>query len=191
MADYRYELSWTAAFRNYTLCQLVKDSLVPIGLTVVFVVLAYIQDKWTVEDFIEELSKIVIGMIPDLISILIATFAIWISFFLSNTIDFIKESETGEALLHALNASFLIEIGFAVIGAIYTLCVLQCCWLRLEAPELIAGVVNFLTLFVLLFMSFALLWWLIYIAKNLHNIAKFTILYKKINAPSSKIEDTK
>lgn len=184
MADYRYELSWKAVFRNYSLCQFCKDSIVPMGLSVVFVVLAYVQNEWDTAALIEKMSEKIIDIIPDFISILIATFAIWISFFLSNTIDFIKESEGGVKLLNELNASFLIEICFSIIGAIFTLCVLQCCWLHLEVSENIARIVNFLTLFVLLFMSFAILWWLVYIAKNLHNIAKFTILYKKIKFPN-------
>lgn len=191
MEDYKSELSWKTVFRNYGLCQFCKDSMVPIVLTVVFVFLAYIQDKWTIAALIEKLSGTIIGMIPDLISILIATFAIWISFFLSNAIDSIKDSEDGVKLLNELNASFLIEICFAVMGAIFTLCVLQCCWLCLKAPGYIAGVVNFLTLVTLLFMSFAILWWLVYIAKNLHNIAKFTILYHKIKSKEPKKENTK
>ena len=40
-----------------------------------------------------------------------------------------------------------------------------------------ATIVNTIVLFMLLFICFAVIWWLIYIAKNLHNIAKFTILY--------------
>ena len=43
-----------------------------------------------------------------------------------------------------------------------------------------ALMVNTIVLFLLLFICFAVIWWLIYIAKNLHNVAKFTILYERI-----------
>ena len=46
--------------------------------------------------------------------------------------------------------------------------------------ETIAEAINTLVLLILLFVCFAVIWWLIYIAKNLHNIAKFTILYEEL-----------
>lgn len=191
MVDYKSELSWKTAFRTYGFGQMCKDSKVPTVLSVIFVLLACVQDKWTLAILIEKLSSTIINIIPDFISILIASFAIWISFFLSKTIEFIKKNVKGEELLNELNASFLIEIAFSIIGMILTLCVILCCWFDFDLPECYAKVIDFFVLWILLFISFAILWWLIYIAKNLHNIAKFTILYESIKSKDSKKEDTK
>lgn len=180
MTDYYYELSWKAVFKAYTLKQFFKDSVVPISLSTVFVILSCLQSVLPVVSIIEKVGDMMIALLPVFISILIAAFAIWISFFLSNTIDFIKESEDGKGLLNELNASFLIDISFSIIGMLFTISVLLIAGMGFTVDGNYATIVNTMVLFILLFICFAVIWWLIYIAKNLHNIAKFTILYKRI-----------
>lgn len=180
MADYNYELSWKAAFKAYTFKQFCKDSIIPLILVIAFTVMACCQKAQTLPEVIAEVCDIMIAILPAFISILIAAFAIWISFFLSNTIDFIKKSDEGKVLLNELNASFLIEISFSIMGMLFTLSVSLITRLGFVAEEMIAEIFNTIVLLALLFVCFAVIWWLIYIAKNLHNIAKFTILYVDI-----------
>ena len=180
MADYNYELSWMAAFKAYTAKQFGKDSLVPLILAATFTAMAYLQKTLALPAMIVKVCEIMIALLPAFISILIAAFAIWISFFLSNTIDFIKKSDDGRTLLNELNASFLIEIGFSIIGMLFVLSVLLISGMGFAIEEAIAEFINTMVLLVLLFVCFAVIWWLIYIAKNLHNIAKFTILYENL-----------
>lgn len=180
MADFYYELSWKAAFKAYTLKQLIKDSIVPFFLTSVFVILSLVQDAHLLPEIIVKVCNIMVALLPAFISILIAAFAIWISFFLSNTLDFIKSSNDGKTLLNELNASFLIEIGFSIVGMLFTLSVLLISDMSFSIDENMAVIVNTGVLFLLLFICFAVIWWLVYIAKNLYNIAKFTILYQEL-----------
>lgn len=177
MTDFYYELSWKAAFKAYSLKQFGKDSIIPIVLTFAFLVLSFVQKELSLASIIVKVSDMMIVILPVFISILIAAFAIWISFFLSKTIDFIKDSEDGKALLNELNASFLIEISFSVIGMLFTISALLIAEMGFNIDGNYATIVNTIVLFMLLFICFAVIWWLIYIAKNLHNIAKFTILY--------------
>lgn len=97
-------------------------------------------------------------------------------------LSYFKESEEGEGLLNELNASFLIEISFSIIGMLFTISVLLIAGMGFTIDEYYATIVNTIVLFILLFICFAVIWWLIYIAKNLHNIAKFTILYERIES---------
>ena len=180
MTDFYYELSWKAAFKAYSLKQFVKDSIIPSVLAIAFLVLSFVQRELSLATMIVKVSDMMIVLLPVFISILIAAFAIWISFFLSNTIDFIKKSEEGKGLLNELNASFLIEISFSIIGILFTISVLFIAGMGFFIDDKYALVVNTIVLFILLFICFAVIWWLIYIAKNLHNIAKFTILYERI-----------
>lgn len=182
MTDFYYELSWKAAFKAYSLKQFGKDSIIPLVLTIAFLVLSFVQKELLLASIIVKVCDMMIVLLPVFISILIAAFAIWISFFLSNTIDFIKESEEGEGLLNELNASFLIEISFSIIGMLFTISVLLIAGMGFTIDENYATIVNTIVLFILLFICFAVIWWLIYIAKNLHNIAKFTILYERIES---------
>lgn len=181
MTDFNYELSWKAAFKAYSLKQFVKDSIIPLVLSILFLVLSYIQKELSSASIIIKVCDMMIVLMPVFISILIAAFAIWISFFLSNTIDFIKKSEDGKRLLNELNASFLIEISFSIIGMLFTISVSQIAGMGFAIDGIYATITNAIVLFILWFICFAVIWWLIYIAKNLHNIAKFTILYERIS----------
>jgi len=180
MADFYYELSWKAAFKAYSLKQFVKDSIIPFVLAITFLVLSFIRRDLSLASIIVKVADMMIVLLPVFISILIAAFAIWISFFLSNTIDFIKKSKDGKELLNELNASFLIEISFSIIGMLFTISVLIIAGMGFFIDEHYALMVNTIVLFLLLFICFAVIWWLIYIAKNLHNVAKFAILYERI-----------
>lgn len=180
MTDFYYELSWKAAFKAYSLKQFWKDSIIPLVLTIAFLLLSFVQKELPFVSIIVKVCDLMIVLLPVFISILIAAFAIWISFFLSNTIDFIKGSEDGKRLLNELNASFLIEICFSIIGMQFTIFVLLIAGMGFSIDGIFATIVNTTVLFLLLFICFAVIWWLIFIAKNLHNIAKFTILYERI-----------
>ena len=90
MTDFYYELSWKAAFKAYSLKQFGKDSIMPLVLTIAFLVLSFVQKELSHASIIVKVCDLMIVLLPVFISILIAAFAIWISFFLSNTIDFIK-----------------------------------------------------------------------------------------------------
>ena len=81
-----------------------------------------------------------------------------------------------------MNASFLIEISFSIIGMLFTISVLLIAGMGFTIDDNYATIVNTVVLFILLFICFAVIWWLIYIAKNLYNIAKFTILYERIES---------
>lgn len=178
MTDFNYELSWMAAFRAYTLKQFCKDSIVPFILTLIFALLSSLQNALSLVEIILKVCDVMVNLLPAFISILLAAFAIWISFFLSNTIDFIKKNEEGKKLLNELNASFLIEIAFSIIGMLFTLSVLFFANMGFEVNDSYAEIINLFAVSFLLFICFSVIWWLIYIAKNLHNIAKFTILYE-------------
>ena len=180
MADFNFELSWKAAFKAYTFKQFCKDSIIPLILTIAFTILTCLQEILTMPEMLSRVCDAMIALLPAFISILIAAFAIWISFFLSNTIDFIKRNNDGKILLNELNASFLIEICFSIVGMLFTLAVSFIIEMGFVIDEMIAVIINMMVLVVLLFVCFAVIWWLIYIAKNLHNIAKFTILYENI-----------
>ena len=180
MANYHYELSWKAAFKTCGYKQLLKDSFVPFMISLILVVLSCIQGRCKHVELIEKVCEIQINVMPAIISILIAGFAIWISFFLSSSIEFIKCNKDGINILNELNASFLIEIAFSVIGLIFTLVIININCFRFETLQEIASILNVVVLFLLFFISFSVVWWLVYIAKNLHNIAKFTVLYDKI-----------
>lgn len=182
MTDFYYELSWKAAIKAYSLKQFGKDSIIPLVLTIAILVLSFAQKKLPLASIIVKVCDMMIVLLPVFISILIAAFAIWISFFLSNAIDFIKESEDGSGLLNELNASFLIEISFSIIGMLFTIFVLLIAGMDFSIDGIHATIVNTIVLSMLLFVCFAVIWWLIYIAKNLHNIAKFTILYERIES---------
>ena len=179
MTDFYYELSWKAVFRAYTLKQFCKDSTVPFILTLAFVLLACFQIALPLVSIILRVCDIMVNLLPSFISILITSFAIWISFFLSNSMDYIKKDKEGYYLLNELNASFLMEISFSIVGMLFTLSVSLISSMKFVIDNTIAEIINISVLFALLFICFAVIWWLIYIAKNLHNIAKFTILFEK------------
>ena len=124
--DNKYELSWKAVFDAYSLKDMLWDSKVPIMIAIVLLWMTPSQIDCNAVEMISKMCDLLLTVIPPLLSILIASFSIWISFFLSKTFEKLEGNENGRAVLYGLNASFLITILFMLLGLIFTILISVC-----------------------------------------------------------------
>lgn len=174
----KYELSWKAIFDAYSLKDLLWDSKFPIVIAIVLLWLTPSQVDCNRVEMISKMCDLLLIVLPPLLSILIASFSIWISFFLSKAFEKLEGNENGRAVLYGLNASFLISILFMLFGLIITIFVRVCSNFNLSALMIDDETGNSIILVILYFMSVEFVWLLKDIAKNLHNVAKFAILFR-------------
>ncbi len=173
----KYELSWKAVFDSYGVRDMLNDLRWPCLMAIVLTVLTSIQTYVSKLDIIERLCDIIINILPDLISILIGAFAIWISFFLTSKFKGLSKDSDGRDVLNGLNASFLLEICMMLFSLLFVVVVDIFKRLDYSACECFAEVVNITTLFFLYLVCLNSIWLLKDIAKNLHNVARFAMLY--------------
>lgn len=175
----KYELSWKAAFDAYGLKDLLWDSKIPFIISIILLLMTVSRTEFNEIEMIEKMCSLLLAVLPPLLSILIASFSIWISFFLSRTFEKLEENDNGRIVLYGLNASFLITILFMLISLIITILVYICLEFNLPALLIDNETGNVIILFVLYFLSIEFVWLLKDIAKNLHNVAKFAILFER------------
>lgn len=174
----KYELSWRAAFKAYSLKDLLWDSILPILITVILFSITVMNTGVDKIKMIDKMCSLLFIVLPPLLSILIASFSIWISFFLSKTFEKLENNEEGRMVVYGLNASFLINILFMLIGMIFVIITTICQNFELSLCPNTDDIINHIVLFVLYFMSIEYIWLLKDIAKNLHNVAKFALLFR-------------
>lgn len=174
----KYEMSWRAVFKAYSLKDFLWDSKMPILVTIILVLLTPSDIEFDKVEMINKMCSMLLMILPPLLSILIASFSIWISFFLSKTFEKLEEYEDGRMVLYGLNASFLINILFMLLGLICVILITICSSFQMSVPFICDDICNTIVLSVLYFMSVEFVWLLKDIAKNLHNVAKFAILFR-------------
>lgn len=175
----KYELSWRAAFKAYSLKDLLWDSKWPILIAIVLVLLTPSSIELDKVVMIDKMCSLLLMVLPPLLSILIASFSIWISFFLSKTFEKLEENENGRVVLYGLNASFLINILFMLLGLVCVILITICSDFHISNPIIDDDTCNFVVLAALYFLSVEFVWLLKEMAKNLHNVAKFAILFRE------------
>lgn len=178
--DYRKELQWKAVFHYYTPCDILKDSIFPLCLSVLICLIVCFGYEGSLLDLISKYSAVIWDVMANILSIMIAAFAIWISFYMTRTFDTLKKNAYGKNALNGLNASFLVGITYMVYCLIFSIVVMEISELKIPCLIDCEKYINIFVLFLLVFSSLSSIWFLKDVAKNLHNVAKYTILLNDI-----------
>lgn len=177
--DNKYELSWKAVFDAYSIKDLLWDSKYPLIIASFLLYITPSEMELNRIETIRDVCNIMLMILPPLLSILIASFSIWISFFLSRIFGQLDKNEMGKEVLNGLNASFLISIILLLLGVLLSIIVNICIKFNISAFVLEGNTWNCIILYFLYFMSIESVWLLKDVAKNLHNVAKFALLWGK------------
>lgn len=109
---------WRVVFQFYTLKNLLIDSIVPMLLSTIVVILSYMSHVASY-DVLNKGLNLGMTVAPVMISLLIAAYAILLSMFCSNTGKAIAQQEGGTNLLDGLNADFATSILASFVGIIF------------------------------------------------------------------------
>lgn len=109
---------WPAVFQLYTLKDFLKDSIYPVIFSAIVMTLSIICD---VESYtlLGKTLNIGLTIVPVMLSLLIAAYAILLSMFCSNTGKTIANQNGGKELLDELNSDFATSIFSSFIGILF------------------------------------------------------------------------
>ncbi len=143
---------WRSAFSVYGLKNFAIDSIIPAILSLLLVIVGVYSGADTYK-MLGVIFSLGMSIIPVMISLLIAAYAILLSMFCSKTADDIAELDGGEELLANLNSDFAVSIYVSIVSILVILSgsFIHGLGILFEYSTLVNSVVSFLVLYLLCF----------------------------------------
>lgn len=165
---------WDSVFRSYTNHDLIKDSIFPVLAAVTITAISYLGEK----DMLVELFKVItigLSVVPVMLSILLAAYAILMSMYWSPICEKMKHNAKGNKLLNRLNSSFAAAIKIICFGVLYLLIVNSIGTVNMPFHIIPPSIINGLLLVISLYFILFSIWIMKDIAISIYNFASFTI----------------
>lgn len=174
------KFGWKAVRQSYSFCDLAKDSLFPVILSLIITYIRYNDNS----DMLDALHKIVavgLTVVPVMLTLLLAGYTILMTMYWSPICEKMKSSEHGIVLLKGLNASFAVAIRVIAIGVLYLFIVNSVDIIYCRIPTYVCEWINSIYYFLAFyFISFSICI-LKDIVINIYNIASFSIHSDSVN----------
>lgn len=168
---------WKNVNKNYTLCDFIVDSLIPVFISLVITFFLGYSDV-SMLDMIIYVTSTGISVIPVMLSLLLSAYAILMTMYWGSIgKELQKNKENGIPLLKGLNASFAKAIYIMVISILFILIVSYVSRLELSVFNQIinAFYVNMIVFFLLVYLIFFSVWIIKDIVINIYNIGQFSL----------------
>lgn len=165
---------WDSVFKSYTNCDLIKDSIFPALTAVSITVISYLGEK----DMLVELFKVItigLSVVPVMLSILLAAYAILMSMYWSPICEKMKYTAKGNKLLNGLNSSFAAAIRIICFGVLYLLIVNSIGVVNMPFNIIPPNIINALLLTISLYFILFSIWIMKDIAISIYNFASFSV----------------
>lgn len=170
------EFGWGAVLRHYGWCSLLEDCILP-GLLSVFIIILMIVNKADMREQLESLLNIGFMIVPVMISLVLAAYAILLSYILSDSVSKVVEDRKGKEFIANLNSGFAAYLLISVIAIV--LMILISCVLPLEVECKCENKVNTLVYFFISFLLFYSVNVLIGVVIDIFNIGQTRIIKKE------------
>lgn len=147
------EFGWVAVFRHYGICSLLEDSILPGILSVLLFLLLEWGDA-NIREQLDFLLDIGFMVVPVMISLVLAAYAILLSYILSDSVSKVVEEEDGKEFIADLNSGFAAYLFISIIAIV--LMIIVSCVLHFEIDCDYTNIVNsivFISISFLLFYS--------------------------------------
>lgn len=116
---------WSCVFRYYTPKEFIIDSIFPIVFATILCLLGY-NMKLDSLDILAKVLDLSISIVPAIIGLILASYTILLSFFVSNIMQDIVATEEGKTFLQSLNSGFascLLMSTISILAAIIVSCI--------------------------------------------------------------------
>lgn len=169
---------WLSVLKIYTFKDFKHDSVFPCILSVLMIIGGYFTD---IETYVILGKVLDIGLIiiPVLISLLIAAYAILLSVFCSAIFRNPKKTEEGKALLEKLNSNFGISILVSIIAIFFLICISYIHSLHLSF--IYFNLLNIIVLLIIFYLLFFSVWILKDIVISIFDIGQVAIHFSDEN----------
>lgn len=170
-------IGWGAVFRSYGIKDGIKDTVIPFLISFVLILgnLIFCLDTLNV---LKKIIDISLSVLPAIISLLLAAYAIVLTLFWSEYGKRIRQYKNGKSLLSSLNASFAAILLLMIIGLI--ICIVFQSIISFDIGIIsidLANVVNIFALFLVLFVLCLSIYSLKDITINIFNLGQVTPLF--------------
>lgn len=168
---------WKTVFRLYNGKDAFKDWIIPIFLSLITVVVVYIFTP----DTYKVLTKIVdisLSILPAIVSLLLAAYAIVLTVFWSEYGKSIRRYENGRKLLMNLNSSFAAIILFMIVGLIISVLLQVIISIEIISYSMsIFKIANLTGIFLIVFILFLSIFSLKDITINIFGLGQITSIF--------------
>ena len=117
MRSKKSEFGWSAVFRHYGVWSLFQDGAFPAIVSTGILILMFVYEV----DFREQLENLLnIGfmIVPVMISLVLAAYAILLSYILSDSVSKVIENDDGKNFVADLNSGFASYLFFSVLAIV-------------------------------------------------------------------------
>lgn len=170
-------IGWNAVFRSYNGKDTLKDGLVSLILSLIIVAVIYLLSL----DSYKILYKIVdisLNILPAIVSLLLAAYAIVLTLFWSDYGKKIRRFENGRKLLTNINSSFAAIIFFMIVGLLLGLMFQIIISMEIKLQSLlIANIANLFGIFAMVFILFFSIYSLKDITVNIFGLGQITTIF--------------
>ena len=174
--DNKNIFGWKSVFKNYTLWDVLKDCKYPSYISLILTLII----AFTSSDIFVSLQKIIswsIGIIPNVLALLLAGYAIVLTVFWSDYGKNIRKYEAGKRLLNNINSSYAATIFIMVITLLLNLVIDLIASFEVVVPIAISKYANLITVFFLITFLIFSIWLLKDIAINIFNLGQASSIF--------------
>jgi hypothetical protein len=167
---------WKSVFANYTISDVLKDCKYPILLSLFLTIIVIINSS----DIFVSLEKIVsktISILPDILALLLARYAIVLTSFWSDYGKNIRKYSTGRQLLKNINSSYAATIFIMVIALLFNFVLDIIISLEIETSVILSRWINSITIFTVTTLLIYSIWLLKDITINIYNLGQTSSLF--------------
>lgn len=170
-------IGWKAVFHSYNIIDAFKDWLIPLILSLITIVFVYIFTPDTYK-VLSEILEISLNILPAIVSLLLAAYAIVLTLFWSEYGKSIRRYENGRKLLMNLNSSFAAIILFMIVGLIISVLLQVIISLEIVSESMIIyNIANLIGIFIIVSILFLSIFSLKDITINIFGLGQITSIF--------------
>lgn len=166
---------WKSAFNNYGWKGFLTDSILPFLISSILCVTIYLED---IDAFLQlkHLVEIGVDVVPAMVALILAAYAIMLTFILGEKFSTIKSTKAGKDLIKGLNASFAVCLLISTITIMILVVVSEIANMNIQSPN--SDAINYLVLFTLSYLFIYSIAILIGITVGVFNCGQTTLVDK-------------
>lgn len=166
MTNNKTIFGWKTVFQYYSLKDFFYDSIIPIVVAII-ICFVIIISKSCVFDQLKHLVDVGISIIPSMIALLLAAYAIILTLLSSNEMSILKSTTDGKKLAKSINANFASCILISIITIIVLFIISSIANMNIRVEY--SSWINYPTLFIVCFLIVFSVFFLINIVIDIFN----------------------
>lgn len=152
------DFGWNAVFKSYTKKDLINDSVFPLIIASMVILIMNLVYNQNTLNILLELLSLILSFLPNMLVLLVAGYTILVSFYWSGIAEKIKKLKNGVKLLNDLNSSFAGALYMMIYALLISLIIKCFSLLGVCVISLYAEIINQICIFILVyFLIFSIL----------------------------------